>query len=358
MLMTELQIWLAGGGAFIVAAVVGYNKWVEWRAMRQAREAFGHTGDALLQPTSPREQPRQEPSIETDAALEQPFVDEVELPAVASEPVEFDDEIECIVSLSFEKPVEGSSLNSALAHLRAGAKAVRIGGTHAETQALEVPRFGEPYSGVHCGVLLANRSGPLSPVEFSEFATAIGTIGHALDAHVELPDMGDVLAHARDLDVQCAAIDAQIGVNLVSTDAPWSGIDILRVVTEAGFAVRPDGRLLFLQGVHDELFSMQALDAQGRLVSLAGAPSDAASGVLTCVLDVPRAPEFAKPFSTMINVARAVGARLGAELVDDNRRPVTDAALAGIEVQLAPLYQRLRDSGIEPGSMRARRLFD
>ncbi|WP_085316195.1 cell division protein ZipA C-terminal FtsZ-binding domain-containing protein [Derxia lacustris] len=354
--MTELQIWLAASGATIVVAVVAYNKWVEWRAMKQAREAFGQTGDALLTPTSPREV-RVEPSI--DVAIEpSPFVDDAALPTVAAEPVEFDDEIECIVSLSFDTPVEGGRLHEALAGLRAGTKPVRIGGTHAQSHALEVLRIGEGYSGVHCGVLLANRGGPLTPVEFSEFATAIGAIAHTLEAHIELPDMADVLSHARDLDSQCAAIDAQIGVNLVSTGAAWGGLDILRVATEAGFSVRPDGRLLYIEGVHDELFSMHALDAQGRLVSLAGAGGEASSGVLTCVLDVPRAPEVAKPFSTMIDVARAVGARLGAELVDDNRRTVTDAALAGIEVQLAPLYQRLRDSGIEPGSARARRLFD
>ncbi|WP_051378932.1 cell division protein ZipA C-terminal FtsZ-binding domain-containing protein [Derxia gummosa] len=354
--MTDLQIWLAAGGAVVVVAVVAYNKWVEWRAMKQAREAFGQTADALLTPTSPREA-RIEPSIDVPEAPE-PFVDSVLVPVEEPEAVEFDDEVEAIVSLSFDAPIDGSRLAASFDGLRAGTKSVRVGATHAESHALELPRAGQPYSGVHCGVLLANRGGPLTAVEFSEFATAINNIGHALEAHIELPDMADVLAHARDLDQQCAAVDAQIGVNLVSTGGPWPALDILRVATEAGFSVRPDGRLLYIEGVHDELFSMHALDGQGRLVSLAGAPPEAASGVLTCVLDVPRAPEVAKPFATMIDVARAVGARLGAELVDDNRRPVTDAALAGIEVQLAPLYQRLRDSGIEPGSPRARRLFD
>jgi hypothetical protein len=48
---------------------------------------------------------------------------------------------------------------------------------------------------------------------------------------------------------------------------------------------------------------------------------------------------------------------LGASLVDDNRRPIGAGSLAAIGEQLQGLYVEMRSAGIEPGGMRAQRLY-
>ena len=48
---------------------------------------------------------------------------------------------------------------------------------------------------------------------------------------------------------------------------------------------------------------------------------------------------------------------LAGELVDDNRRPLTDAALAAIREQVVAAAELLVRAQIEPGSPRAHKLF-
>ncbi len=352
--MSQLHFALTGIGVVVILGVVIYNKWVERKAARRTRAAFGPgEEDALLRPTSPREEPalRAEPVFEGDLT---PMPQ-----APRAEEMAFDDETELIVSLSFDHPIAGEQLATAASGLHTiGSKPVLVCATNTQTNRLEAPRAGETFSGLHCGVLLANRQGPLNAVEFSEFIGAVQRIAGPLDVEVDVPDMTDALAHAKRIDERCAGVDAQIGVNLTSNGGSWSGTQIAQAAVEAGFAQRGDGRFAYYRRNGAELFTLQAIDAQGKPVGIGANAEAVNASVLTFVLDVPRAPEVEKPFSTMINIARALAARLGGSVVDDNRRPVTDAALANIETQLKPMYARIRDAGFEPGSPRALLLFN
>ena len=55
--------------------------------------------------------------------------------------------------------------------------------------------------------------------------------------------------------------------------------------------------------------------------------------------------------------ARRMAQTLDTALVDDNRRPLDDAALAAIRQQVDAAAAALRDVHIEPGSARALALF-
>ena len=82
----------------------------------------------------------------------------------------------------------------------------------------------------------------------------------------------------------------------------------------------------------------------------------ATNGVVL-VLDV---PGFADPVARVRpDEARcqAPGAHTRGELVDDNRRPLDDAALAAIRGQVEAASTALSECGIEPGSPRALALF-
>lgn len=352
--MSPLQLALLGVGAAVILGVLAYNKLQERKAAQDARAAFGDGHeDALLRPTSPREEP---------TLYAEPTLDANSVPSIAApraDEMAFDDETELIVSLSFDRPIAGEQLATAASSLQAiGTKPVLVGATNARSNRLEAPCAGEAFSGLHCGVLLANRQGPLNAVEFSEFVSAVQRIASALDTEFDVPDMTEVLAHAKALDARCAAVDAQIGVNITSNGGPWNGTQIAQAAVEAGFAQRADGRFAFHRRTGAELFTLHAVDLQGRPAAI-GPGADAVScAALSFVLDVPRAPEVEKPFSTMINIARALAARLGGSVVDDNRRPVTDAALATIETQLKPMYDRIRAAGFDPGSPTALRLFN
>ena len=75
------------------------------------------------------------------------------------------------------------------------------------------------------------------------------------------------------------------------------------------------------------------------------------------LLDVPRVADPARAFDQMKLAAKRMAQTLGAELVDDNRRPLDDAALAAIREQVEARPARCARSHIEPGSPRALALF-
>jgi len=62
-------------------------------------------------------------------------------------------------------------------------------------------------------------------------------------------------------------------------------------------------------------------------------------------------------FDQMKLAARRMAHTLGADLVDDNRRPLDDAALAKIRAQVQVAADALVHAHIEPGSARAQALF-
>jgi hypothetical protein len=77
---------------------------------------------------------------------------------------------------------------------------------------------------------------------------------------------------------------------------------------------------------------------------------------LTLILDVPRATVNPPPLSILFAIAHQLAGRLNARLVDDNGRAVESVAQSAIEAELDKLTADMRAAGIEPGSLRARRL--
>jgi FtsZ-interacting cell division protein ZipA len=58
-----------------------------------------------------------------------------------------------------------------------------------------------------------------------------------------------------------------------------------------------------------------------------------------------------------VSVARSMAEKLGGELVDDNRRPLTDAGVASLARTVEKVVQDMEAHGVPAGSALARRLF-
>jgi FtsZ-interacting cell division protein ZipA len=59
----------------------------------------------------------------------------------------------------------------------------------------------------------------------------------------------------------------------------------------------------------------------------------------------------------MVQLAQALASGLGGQLVDDNRRPLSDAGLASIRRTLEKVFHEMEAHGIPAGGALARRLF-
>lgn len=78
---------------------------------------------------------------------------------------------------------------------------------------------------------------------------------------------------------------------------------------------------------------------------------------LTLLFDVPRVAGGVEVFDRAVLFAKQLAAEFDAQLVDDNRRVLSDVGLSRIRDQLVHIYSSMDDRGIAPGSVAALRLF-
>ena len=342
--MTDLTTALAALGGLVLAGVVAHGAWT-------ARKA----GPKQMATLEPRPEPR-EPVM--DAVDSGPVIDRLQ-PARRMA-LRLDALIDAIATLTVEAPVAGSMLQSHLpGSRRAGSKPFLIEGLNAETGEWEPPASDQRYGELQAGVQLANRSGALNEIEYSEFVQKVQSFAEAVGAMPDFPDMLDVVARARELDAFAGEHDAQLAVHLQARGAAWSVGYVQQQAALHGFvaSVLP-GRML-LPGAHDGAPPVLSLgfDSQAALAELGDNPNQAALRDITLNFDVPQTDAKAEPFTAWQACAQALAQGMQANLVDDNGQPLSAEGFAAIGNELGQLYGRLESHDLAAGSAAARRLF-
>ena len=346
---TEMSISI---GAVIVAGVIVYNKWQEYKARKSVARAFSSDHDDVLM----REQPR-EPSFDLggpgDSGDLEPHLGPV-LPGTdpATPPAELatslvDPLVDCLIPLALEAAVRGDKILPVLQTLRhVGNKPVHFIGLHVNGD-WEPITHGGVYTKLQAGVQMASRTTALNELEYSELVTRLRALADDIGAEPEIPDMIEVMGEARTLHRFVAGHDAQLGVNLLSNGAPWSIATLIGALEKQGFDVRPDGRYIMPDGDGGQLFTLSTNVTLG---------ADTTSR-LTLLLDVPCVAPLREGFGQMVGCAKALVGRLDAIIVDDSDQPLMDEALGEINNQVLEFYQEMEAADIPAGSTRAMRLF-
>jgi FtsZ-interacting cell division protein ZipA len=273
----------------------------------------------------------------------------------AAPPAIVDRRIDCIVPIRLAGPIFGEKVIPLAQRLRrAGSKPVHIEGKPEGGTAWELLQNGARYEELRAAAQLANRSGPLNELEFSEFVTGVQQFADAIDAAPEFPDMMETVAMARELDGFAAQCDAQLSINVLSDGAPWSANYVQAVASQDGLLLSRDGtRFVKLDAKQSPVFMLQFDDTNFLRDDL----TYKGGHMITLVLDVPVADEDILPFRLMCDYAKSLSERIGGRVVDDGRRPLPETALLAIEKQLMTLYAKLEQAGIPAGSPATRRLF-
>jgi hypothetical protein len=339
---------LAIVAGLVLAAVVAHGAWNARRASpRQAQ---------VMQPLE-RTEPTLGGAPVVDVAREV-----VALPAAAVQMStrrgpRIDALIDAIVPMRLESPVSGESvLAHAPATRRAGSKPFLLEGLNAESGEWEPVALGQRYSELQAGVQLANRSGALNEIEYSEFAQAMQGFGEHFAAMVELPDMLEVVARAKELDAFAGQHDAQLTVTLRANGVAWSPGYLQQVAARHGFVPGAVSGRLVLPGAEDQAPPILLLSFDAR-AALAEEPELAAVREITLSLDVPQTSESAEPFATWQQAARNLADDMDATLVDDQGHAVTLHAFSAIGHELTQMYRALDARDLAAGSASARRLF-
>jgi hypothetical protein len=368
--MSTLQISLAILGGLVLAFVVAHGAWTARKSLpRQAvPEPSPAPASAVnIEPSLDRIEPLGE-GRESAERLEPRFdagppdIDLDSLPAMArTVALERKPGLDALVDAMAPVAVESlTSGDAALAAMpstrRAGSKPFAVEGLNMLTGDWEFPVAGQRYRAFQSGVQLANRTGALNQIEYSEFVIKTQAFADAIAGEPEFPEMLDEVARGRELDQFASAHDAQLSFTLRANRTAWSPGYVHQSAARLGFVpgVIP-GRMVLPgseQG-HAPMIGL-AFDTQA---AMAEEPEQTALREVTLSLDVPQVARSEQPFARMCEAALALAASMDGSIIDDAGAAIRGEAMEVIHADLEQLYDRLDERDLSAGSVLARRLF-
>ena len=362
---------LAMAGGVVLAAIVAHSAWTTRRNTPKQPEPEtpeqGAARDASSS-SSASSGERTEPAFEPGGAMPPlgsalgPGVDALDIGAMrpaplVKNPVGLDHLIDVIAPVALEQIVSGDAALAAMpATRRVGTKAFGVEGLNDATGQWEMPVAGQRYNAFQTGVQLANRTGALNDIEFSEFVVKAQAFADALGGSPDFPDMRDEVARARELDQFANDHDAQLTFMLRARGAAWS----------PGYVEQNAARLGFVAGTIPGRMNLPAavpglppvltlsFDTQA---ALADDPELSAIRDVGLSLDVAQVDRGENAFARLREVAAALATAMDGVLTDQNGQVLPDAALEGVGTDLEKLYDTLDGRDLSAGSVLARRLF-
>lgn len=408
--MTELQMGLIGLGATAVVGVFAYNKWQEYRHRKLAEAVFKPQHEDVLLGDGPKAAPRptiaerSEPEIrdqEPPAPIERtepvfvdpqptepaddymqaayadlPVAEDVpvadlaepvpeamenteapEIAAAALPPELLDPRLEFVVAMELVEPISAIQiLHSQRDVLHRLNKPVHWAGFNERTREWErlVPDRDLHLRRLRVGLQLVNRMGPVSEGDITIFTNAMQALADELMAVADMPS-SRVLDQAAEIDRFCAAVDLEIGVNLISRGAAFTGTKIRALAEAAGMVLGIDGLFTRYDDAGRAQFSLQNYESTQ---FSADSVRTLTTHGLTFVLDVPRVDHGERVFMQMTELARRFADTLQGVLVDDNRQPLSESQLDHIRREFIGKPQATMAAfGLPAGSPQALRLF-
>jgi len=360
--MSDLQLALIAFGVVLVVGVIVYNALQERRARRQAEQDFGERPpDALFEKPSTE---RREPTIGAYPGDPQPRVpggtlDQTlppthaeELDAESAPAAEVSSRIDTVAVILADDPVMSEQLQPLLQALSSHMAKTHVEGIVDEQWHPIESSPRRSWRELRVGLQLASRDGPVMEDEIERFNRNIADFAASVNAVSQRESPAAAAARARELDAFCADTDIEVAVNVVGQfGATFAIARVKQLALENGLSETAGGELVRFAADGQPAFVIRPLeDPKGK-------PGGHYYTGLCFALDLPRVADAPRVLNEMVMVAQMYAATLGGQLVDDARKPLTDAGLASIRRSLEKIFHDMEAHGIPAGSALARRLF-
>lgn len=212
------------------------------------------------------------------------------------------------------------------------------------------------YSDLKLAVQLIDANGAIGETELNTFVQVGLKLADSLHRLTKLSlPFEQALARATELKKFCDEHDVIAGVNLAAEPGtPIKGRAILVATERVGMQL--DARNIFNKRIDGDVwYSLTDLNKPGGFT-----PPEwdtIRTDALTLYMSVPAARDPAAVFDRMIDTAKQLTAFLGARLLDQDQRPLSEKGISAIRAQIKNIDAKMRAFGIAPGSDAARRLF-
>lgn len=345
--MSQLQIGLLILGVAVLLILELYNVWQLRRQQPRQAAAANSFEAALLQAEQ-----MQEPVLDDTAFGETNF----NIPTPEKKPA-LDALIDVIAPISLEAPLAGEVLLAALPPTRrVGSKPFAIEGLNLTSQRWEQPHAGQRYNPLQAGVQLANRSGALNEIEFSEFVVKTQSFCDLLNGTPDFPLMRDEINRARELDQFAGDHDAQLSFVLRARRAAWSPSYIQQTAARLGFVPGVLAGRMVVPSNFTGLPPILSLSFDTQ-TALADDPTQSALREVVLSLDVAQVARGEHAFERMRESAMTLSKEMDGSITDDNGMALPGEAMDVIAAELEHVYDRLDQRELSAGSPLARRLF-
>ena len=231
---SDLTLALSIVGGLVLAGVIGYNAWVSARNVPRQPDAAqrGESPESVLataasereisaplrsgQTRSPDAE-RHDPSFDLD-----PSASRLTAAPTPQRRAVLDGLVDVLAPITLDALVTGDAAVAAMpSSRRAGSKPMSVEGFNDAEEDWEPPQAGARYRAFQVGVQLANRTGALNEIEYSEFVVKAQAFADAVGGSAEFPEMLEEVARARELDQFAGAHDAQLTFVLRALHAAW-----------------------------------------------------------------------------------------------------------------------------------------
>jgi hypothetical protein len=343
--MSTLQIGLVIAGALLFAAVLAHGVW----SVRKVTPRQALPGEDAV---------ATEPGAGVEPSLEPDDFDPPPVPPPTHEKRPgLDALIDVITPIALETEAHGLAALAALPGTRrVGSKPFAVEGLNTQSRVWEPPVAGNRYEAFQAGVQLANRSGALNEIEFSEFVAKAQVFSDAVGGTPDFPDMIEAVARARELDQFASGHDAQLGFTLRARSAAWSPGYVQQHAARLGFVPGslPGRMVLSASGAGMPPVLSLGFDTQA---ALADDPAQAAVREVSLALDVAQVDRSEQPFERLRDVAQAMAQAMDGVITDDNGQVLPRETMDTIGAELEGLYDTLDARDLAAGTALARRLF-
>lgn len=201
---------------------------------------------------------------------------------------------------------------------------------------------GGTYTDMIVTLQLATRARAVDELSAGNFAAAVNQAVLALDADADVIDVPSVVAQAKAVKALIDRYGMRLSIG-VKSPVPVTGQMAMELAQKCGFSIRdkhvekrdPDSASAWLR--------MMPHPGRGDLVLLE----------LTPALCTPSR----NPLGSLFSAANDLAARLGGEITDASGAPIGAREAVAITRQMRFFYAAMAKQGLDPGTLRAKRLF-